>query len=205
MIATLSTWWRRSRPEAGQLGAALGLALLTAATTLILLGGSGLLVVRATGSGGLAALGGLLVLIEVVAFVRAPLRFKERMSANRVALRSMVTWRAWLFDTLALRSPGATGSLASGDLLDRTIEDVDALQDLYVRLALPTLTCIVTGTLATLICALILPIAGLIVGTALVLGIGASLAVGTRPLASISSTQPPEGRSAHEAPISSWA
>ncbi len=180
MIATLSTWWRRSRPEAGQLGAALGLALLTAATTLILLGGSGLLVVRATGPGGLAALGGLLVLIEVVAFVRAPLRFKERMSAHRVALRSMVTWRAWLFDTLALRSPGATGSLASGDLLDRTIEDVDALQDLYVRLALPTLTCIVTGTLATLICALILPIAGLIVGTALVVGIGASLAVGTR-------------------------
>jgi thiol reductant ABC exporter CydC subunit len=180
MIATLSSWWRRSHPDAGQLGAALALALVTAATTLILLGGSGLLVVRATGPGGLVALGGLLVVIEVVAFVRAPLRFKERMSAHRVALRSMVAWRAWLFDVLALRSPGATGSLASGELLDRTIEDVDALQDLYVRLALPAMTCVVTGGLATLICVVILPMAGLLVGTALVLGIGVSWAVGAR-------------------------
>lgn len=177
MIVTLTRWWRRSRPTRGQLLTAVALAILSATASLILLGGSGLLVVRASGRGTLVSLGGLLIAIEVVAFVRAPLRFKERLSAHRVALRSMVIWRTWLYDTLAPRSPGATSTMASGELLDRAIEDVDALQDLYVRLALPALTCAVTGAITVVVCLVILPLAGAVVAGALIVGIGVAIAL----------------------------
>ena len=140
-MRVLSNWAERSRPPTRRLLASVGLALLAALSSLALLGGSGVLVVRATGGGGLAALGGLLIAIELMAFLRAPLRLSERLSAHRVALRSMIQWRLWLYDGIA-RQPAGTLTISSGELLDRSIDDVDALQDLYAvsytHLTLPT-------------------------------------------------------------------
>ena len=176
-MATLRRWAGRSRPPARRLAGAVALAVVAALSALALLGGSGVLVVRATHGGGLAALGGLLIAIELMAFVRAPLRLRERLSAHRVALASMVRWRVWLYDRIAERTPGGL-ALSSGELLSRSIEDVDALQDLYVRLALPLLSAVATGLVAALWIGLVLPAAGFVLLGSLLVGLAAAAAIG---------------------------
>lgn len=178
MRHSLLRWWRRATPSPRNLVGAVVLSVLSALASIVLLGGSGLLVAKAAGGGGLPALGGLLVLIELVAFLRSPLRLRERLSAHRVALASMVQWRTWLFDTLALRAPVGTTFLSTGDVLDRTIEDVDALQDLTVRIALPVLTTVVTGSVAIVVVALVLPLAAVPLFTVLCLGSVVAIALG---------------------------
>ncbi len=175
-FAVLRRWAGRSRPSTTSLATAVALALVAAISALALLGGSGVLVVRATGGGGLAALGGLLIAIELMAFLRAPLRLRERLTAHRVALGSMVRWRIWLYDRIAERTPGGL-VLSSGELLDRSIEDVDALQDLYVRLALPVLSVGAAGLVAAIWIGVVLPAAGLVLVGAVAVGL--LVAVGT--------------------------
>ena len=175
--SVLRRWAARSRPSRRSLAAAIGLAIVAALSALALLGGSGVLVVRATGGGGLAALGGLLIAIELMAFLRAPLRLRERLTAHRVALDSMVRWRVWLYDRIAERTPGGL-SLSSGELLDRSIDDVDALQDLYVRIALPLLSAITAGLVAALWIGVVLASAGGVLFAALLIGLGVAGLIG---------------------------
>ena len=175
--ATLRRWALRSRPPWRRLVGTVALAVAAALSSLALLGGSGVLVVRAAGGGGLAALGGLLVAIELMAFLRAPLRLRERLSAHRVALGSMVRWRTWLFDAIARRPTGSL-ELSSGELLDRSLEDVDALQDLYVRLALPLVAVVVAGLAAGVWIGLVLPLAGLVLIATVAVGVVVALVLG---------------------------
>ena len=174
---SLLAWLRRARPPRRRLLEALGTSLLAAAASLLLLGGSGLLIGRAAGGGGLAALGALLIVIELVAFLRAPLRYEERLLTHRVALGSMVRWRAWLYDVIAQRLPGGLSRAASGELLDRAVEDVDALEDLWVRVALPLLSALSTGLLGALLVAFVLPIAAFVLLAATLLGMAVALLV----------------------------
>jgi thiol reductant ABC exporter CydC subunit len=168
--STLRDWLRRAMPPRRRLVEAASLSVLAAAASIALLGGSGLLIGKAAGRGGLAALGVLLVFIELVAFLRAPLRYEERVITHRVALGSMVRWRSWLYDTVAQRLPGSLSSSSSGELLDRALEDVDALEDLWVRLALPVFGAAATSILGVAIVAILVPSAGLVLAAGVILG-----------------------------------
>ena len=173
--ARLLRWLQRSGPSRVRLLTGISISLVSAMASLILLGGAGLLVGMAAGRGGLAALGGLLILIELVAFLRAPLRYEERLLTHRVALGSVVRWRVWLYDVLALRTPGSLSYLSNGDLLDRSIEDIDTLEDLYVRIVLPLITAVVAGVLGVVVIGIFVPLAGLILAVGLLVGISLSL------------------------------
>ena len=174
----LTRWIVRSRPDTSRIIAALILSLFAGAASITLFGGSGLLVGKAAGGGGLAVLGGLLVLIEIVAFLRAPLRYEERMVTHRVALGSMVRWRLWLYDIVATKSPGSLSFLSTGELLDRSIEDIDLLEDLYARVVLPIVAALMTGLLAAGVIAIWLPLGGLVVALCVLGGLVVSLALG---------------------------
>jgi ABC-type transport system involved in cytochrome bd biosynthesis fused ATPase/permease subunit len=168
----------RARPERSRLISAIAISLLAAGASLVLFGGSGLLVGKAAEGGSLATLGGLLIVIELVAFFRAPLRFEERLITHRAALGSMVRWRLWLFNTVGRRIPGPLAYLSSGDLFDRTIEDIDVLEDLYVRVALPTLGAVSAGILTTVVVAFFSLLAAVIVFVGLIAGLTVAFAMG---------------------------
>jgi zinc protease len=72
----------------------------------------------------------LLVIIELVAFFRAPLRFEERVLTHRVALGSMVRWRAWLFEIFCRCTPGVLSLKGSGELLDSVFGALPAKAEL---------------------------------------------------------------------------
>ena len=151
----------------GRLAGAGLLGLASAAATIGLLAGSGYLVGRAALRPGLDAIVGLLAAVEVLAFLRGPLRYAERLVGHDAALRSLTGWRVWLYDRLSPRVPAALSGWRSGDLLARAIDDVDALQDLYLRTLLPVAIAVGAAVIGTVAVGLILPWAALALGVSL--------------------------------------
>ncbi len=140
------------------------LGLASAAATIGLLAGSGYVVGRAALRPGLSALVGILAAVEVLAFLRGPLRYEERLVGHDAALRALTRWRLWLYDCLAPRVPAGLGGWRSGDLLSRAVDDVDALQDLYLRTLLPVAIAVAAGAVGTVAVGAILPWAALALG-----------------------------------------
>ena len=145
------------------------LGLAAAAATIGLLAGSGYVVGRAALRPGLDAIVGILAVVEVLAFLRGPLRYAERLVGHDAALRSLTRWRVRLYDCLTPRVPAALAGWRTGDLLQRAIDDVDTLQDLYLRSLLPLAVAVGAAVVGTVAVGLILPWAAL--------GLGVPLAV----------------------------
>ena len=112
---------------------------------------------------------GLLAAIEVLAFLRGPLRYAERLVGHDAALRALARWRVWLYDCLSPRVPAALSGWRSGDLLTRAIDDVDTLQDLYLRTLLPAGIALGAAALGLVVVGLILPVSALALGVPLAL------------------------------------
>jgi len=148
----------------GRLALAGLLGLASAAATIGLLAGSGYVVGRAALRPGLDAIVGSLAAVEVLAFLRGPLRYEERLVGHDAALRALTRWRVWLYDCLTPRVPAALAGWRSGDLLARAVDDVDALQDLYLRTLLPVAVAVGAGAIGTVAVGLILPWAALALG-----------------------------------------
>ena len=152
----------------GRLALAGLLGLAAAAATIGLLAGSGYILGRAASRPGLGALVGILAAVEVLAFLRGPLRYAERLVGHDAALRALGRWRVWLYDCLTPRVPAALSGWRSGDLLASAIDDVDTLQDLYLRTLLPVGIAAGAATLGLVVVGLELPVAAVGLGIPLV-------------------------------------
>ncbi len=155
----------------GRLALAGLLGLAAAAATIGLLAGSGYVVGRAALRPGLSALVGILAAVEVLAFLRGPLRYAERLVGHDAALRALTRWRLWLYDCLSPRVPAALAGWRSGDLLARAVDDVDALQDLYLRTLLPVAVATGAAVIGTVAVGVILPWAALALGLPLLVAL----------------------------------
>ncbi len=170
-------------PRWGRLALAAALGVAAALATVGLLAGSGYVIDRAAFRPGLGAIAGLLAAVEVLAFVRGPLRYGERLVAHDAAFRSLSKWRVWLYDRLEPLAPAGLAAWRTGDLLVRATDDVDTLQDLYLRGLLPVTVTVAAASLAVVVMAIILPVAGLVLGLVLVVAVVVTpaIAVATRP------------------------
>jgi len=166
---------RRVLTEPGTPYARLALAgllgLAAAAATIGLLAGSGYVVGRAALRPGLNALVGILALVEVLAFLRGPLRYGERLVGHDAALRALTGWRVWLYDCLTPRVPAGLAGWRTGDLLSRAVDDVDTLQDLYLRAIVPLAIAVGAAIVGTVAVGVILPWAALALGVPLAVAI----------------------------------
>lgn len=132
------------RRQGGHLAlAAVAGAMLTAASVL-LLGLSGWFITGAAlagvaGGAAIAAFNYLLpsAAIRFLAIARTGARYIERVSGHAAALKALARLRPALFDGLAAARPERTRALSSGEASARMIQDVDAVQTLFVRLSTP--------------------------------------------------------------------
>ncbi len=99
--------------------------------------------------------------VRTFALAKAGLRYGERLAAHDVALRVLATLRVRLWEALVRLGPAATARLRSGDLLARLVGDVDAQQDVVVRVLVPATSAAVVGTGVVAGLALLAPAAGL--------------------------------------------
>jgi ATP-binding cassette, subfamily C, bacterial CydC len=122
---------------------------------------------RAASRPGLDALVGILAAVEVLAFLRGPLRYAERLVGHDATLRALAGWRVWLYDCLTPRVPAALAGWRSGDLLTRAIDDVDTLADLYLRTLLPLAIALGSAVLGLVVTGVILPVGAVALGVPL--------------------------------------
>jgi ATP-binding cassette, subfamily C, bacterial CydC len=102
----------------------------------------------------------LVAIVAVRAFGvgRGVFRYAERLAAHDAAYRVLGDTRSRITARLEELAPAGLTSLRSGDLLARLVLDVEAVLDLWLRVALPVLVAAMKATVVLL--AFLLPIAG---------------------------------------------
>ena len=129
LLRIMALW----RPQAGALLAGVGLSLAALAAMLLLMAQSGGMVAA-------AALGGSLVTVlalRTLGLLRIALRYAERMATHDALFRALAALRVWFFRGLAARAAGGLGFRQAGDVLSRLVNDIEALDILYIRIVVP--------------------------------------------------------------------
>jgi ATP-binding cassette subfamily C protein CydC len=140
--------FRLWRPQAGWilLGTALFLAALAAG--LALMGASGRYIALSLLGGGLL----VPAVLQYIGAARVVLRYLERVFTHEATFRALAGLRIWLFTGLARSAAGGLGYRRAGDALARLVNDVDALDGLFLRIFLPLLGAVLlTPVLAVLL------------------------------------------------------
>ena len=144
---------RLARPYLGRL---IGAGLLAAGTEVAgvaLMATATWLLMTAAGQPPISALTVAIVAVRALAIGRGVLRYTERLTGHDAVLRILTDVRARVFATLSAR-----GSVVrSGDALSRVVSDVDAVQDLLLRVLVPGAAAAAVGVLAVGGAALISP------------------------------------------------
>jgi thiol reductant ABC exporter CydC subunit len=127
------------------------------------------LICRAAQQPPLSALVVATVLVRALAIGRGGFRYAERLAGHDAVLRLMAQLRGKFFDALIPLAPSGLTGFRRGDLLARLVSDVDAVQDLLLRVALPAFAAFAVGGGAVLWVFTVLPSAGLALALGLAL------------------------------------
>lgn len=158
--SVVATALRRGAPSRPVVLRAVALGALAQLAGVALVGGATGLLTWSAERPGIAAVAGLLIAVELVAFARAPLRHAERVSAHDLGLGGLRGWRTWLLESVSTWAPSRLGAALSGDLLARCLGDSDRLQDLWVRILVPVSSTIAALLAASLLVSIAVPAAG---------------------------------------------
>ncbi|MFW6380045.1 MAG: thiol reductant ABC exporter subunit CydC [Halorhodospira sp.] len=108
--------------------------------------------------------------IRSFALTRTIARYFERLVHHDAVLRTLARLRGWLFRALAPMPLHSLGRLRRSDLLNRMTADVEALDNLYLRIVGPTLAAVVTVAVTVAVLVLVAGAVGWAVGGILGLG-----------------------------------
>ncbi len=122
--------WRR---QAFWLALGLAVTLAAMAAGLWLLTQSGRTVALSLVAGVVAAP----LLLRLLGLARTGLRYLERLLTHEATFRALADLRVWFFRGLARHSAGGLGFRRAGDVLARLVNDVEALDGLYLRISVP--------------------------------------------------------------------
>ncbi len=176
-------WWVRSRPPTRVLARALVAASLASLGRIALLAGSITLLVDAARRPAWLAIAVALTAIEIVAFLRSPLQFLERMATHRLGFAAVERWRVWLVARSTRWPASRWRRYSRGDLLERVLRDTETLQDLWLRAGVPLLATLLSAFVADLVIALLSPRGSwVLVGLGLLLLHAGALALGVSSL-----------------------
>jgi thiol reductant ABC exporter CydC subunit len=96
-------------------------------------------------------------------------RYAERMVSHDAAFRVLSRLRLAVYDRLAVVAPAGVPAYRRGDLLERLVRDVDATQDLPLRVLLPYASGALVALASVVLAYFILPAAGLVLLVSLAL------------------------------------
>jgi ATP-binding cassette subfamily C protein CydC len=131
-IRRILSLWRGHFAYLG-LGALLALAALAAGIGLMANAGRFIAV---------AVTGGILlvpIILQATGTARVLLRYTERVVSHDAMFRALTSIRIWFFSGLAHSAAGGLGFRKAGDVLARLVNDVEALDGLYLRIIVPGL------------------------------------------------------------------
>lgn len=88
--------------------------------------------------------------VRLFAIGRTLTRYAERIVSHDVTFRILESLRVWFYTHLEPRVPAVLSAYRSGDVLNRIVADIDALDNLYLRVLSPTAVAIITALLLAL-------------------------------------------------------
>ncbi len=140
-----------------------------------LMAASGYLISRAALQPPILELSMIVVAVRFFGLARGVFRYGERLVSHDATLRAIVRLRVAVFRRLEPLVPTDIAGLRTGDLLQRFVADVDAQQNLALRIAGPLAVAVGAGVLAVGVAAVVLP------ASAVVLAVGLLVAGGGLP------------------------
>lgn len=136
MLQILRLW----RSSAGWLlgGLLFSLASLTMGIALLTVAGASIGGGVAADQGALLVAGlSALLLLRVLGVSRVVLRYLERLITHGATFRALARLRVWFFRGFAAGSAGGLGFRRAGDAVGRLVDDIEALDGLYLRILVP--------------------------------------------------------------------
>jgi len=140
------------RPMAAPFGAAAALQFATIACGIGLMGTSAWLIATAGLHPSIAVLGMAIVGVRVFGIARGLVRYLERLASHGATLSLLARLRVRVYRSLIPLAPARLLDERSGDLVSRLVDDVDALDSVYVRVLGPS---VAAGLVAALVCAVL--------------------------------------------------
>ncbi|GAA1937398.1 hypothetical protein GCM10009837_74550 [Streptomyces durmitorensis] len=157
LLRHLLPYWRRLLPGAlASAGSELAAAALMATAAW--------LITRAAEQPPLASVSLAIVAVRALALGRGALRYADRLLGHDGVLRAVAGFRTQVYEALVPLAPAGTPAFRSGDLLTRLVDDVDAAQNLLLRVLIPAAAACTVAVSATTLTAALLPQAGLLLG-----------------------------------------
>ena len=167
--ASLRTTLGLARPAAAGLALASLLGAGAVGAGIGLIATSAWLISRASQRPPESALALAIVGVQFFGLSRGLFRYGQRVVSHDVAFRALTQLRASSYERLESLAPAGLPAFRSGDLLARLVHDIDALQDLLVRVIPPFAVALLVGLATVGLLWWILPAAGVILLAALVL------------------------------------
>ncbi|HEX5819155.1 MAG TPA: thiol reductant ABC exporter subunit CydC [Gemmatimonadales bacterium] len=167
MTSPVARLLRLFAPDGRRIGGAVLLQFGTMAAGIALMATSAWLIATAALHPSIAALAVAVVGVRALGIARGLLRYFERLAAHDLTLRLFTRVRTWLYAALQPLAPARLIERSSGDLLARVVSDVDALEQVYVRLLGPSAAALLVAAL----CAALLAPRGAALATAAVVGL----------------------------------
>lgn len=157
LLRHLLPYWRRLLPAAlAAAGSELAAATLMATAAW--------LITRAAEQPPLASVSLAIVAVRALALGRGALRYADRLLGHDGVLRAVAGFRTRVYEALVPLAPAGTPAFRSGDLLTRLVDDVDAAQDLLLRVLIPVAAAAAVALAATATATVLLPEAGILLG-----------------------------------------
>ncbi len=172
LLRILALW----RPYAAPLGLGLLLSLAALGCAVALMSLSGATIAAVLTGGALTAS----VALQVLGPARVVSRYLERLVTHGATFRALAGLRVWFFRGLAARAAGGLGFRRAGDLLSRMVNDVEALDGLYLRILLPLAGAAVLVPVAAIAAGRLNPMAGAAVAALLAIAAFAMPALAAR-------------------------
>ncbi len=158
-----------ARPAAGRLALATLLGGGAVAAAIGLIATSAWLISRSAQRPPESAVAVAIVGVQFFALARGLCRYGERLVGHDAAFRVLSDLRVGVYERLERLAPLGLPGFASGDLLARLIHDIDALQDLMLRVLPPFAIALGVGAATVGLVWVMLPAAGLVLLAALLL------------------------------------
>ena len=158
------------RPQRARLLLAAVLGALTLGCAIGLMATSGWLISRASQLPPVLELSTAIVAVRAFGIGRGVFRYTERLLSHDAAFRSLTGLRVTVYEQLERLAPGGLAAFRRGDLLARDVADVNAMQDLPLRVLLPYGAALIAGGASVAVTWWLLPAAGAILLAALLTG-----------------------------------
>jgi len=85
--------------------------------------------------------------VRIFALARGVLRYAERLLSHDTTFRILTKLRLWFYDAIEPLAPARLMHFRSGDLLQRIVDDIQSLENIYTRVLAPPLTALLVALL----------------------------------------------------------